>query len=103
MDVGELFEIRGFRKLASPFPRALIAPVRRGRDQTNWRIRDSREEKTFHCNFRVPFALNLLCSKHGEEILCSVSRRASYSIDPLKMGGMELLYAMIVMLSKSCR
>jgi hypothetical protein len=25
MDVGELFEVRDYRKLASPFPRALIA------------------------------------------------------------------------------
>jgi hypothetical protein len=120
MDVGELFEIRGFRKLASPFPRALIAPahshhpmistnaahqlkitchskqcsaidadtidaipVRRGRGQANWRIRDSRTEATLHCNFRVPFALNSLCSRHGEEILCAVRSRASYSIDPL--------------------
>lgn len=83
MDVGELFEIRGFRKLASPFPRALIAPVRRGRGQANWRIRDSRAEATLHCNFRVPFALNSLCSKYGEEILCAVSSGAPYSIDPL--------------------
>jgi hypothetical protein len=83
MDVGELFEIRGFRKLASPFPRALIAPVCRGRGQANWRIRDSRAEATLHCNFRVPFALNSLCSKHGEEILCAVSSGAPYSIDPL--------------------
>ncbi len=83
MDVGELFEIRGFRKHASPFMRALIFPVRRGRGQANWRIRDSRAETTLHCNFRVPFALNSLFSKHGEEILCTVSSGATYSIDPL--------------------
>jgi hypothetical protein len=52
MDGGELFEIRGFRKLASPFPRALIAPVRRGRGQANWRIRDSRAPKN-HRNRRL--------------------------------------------------
>jgi hypothetical protein len=30
----------------------------------------------------VPFALNSICSKHGEEILCAVSSGAPYSIDP---------------------
>lgn len=49
----------------------------------HWRIRDSRAEATLHCNFRVPFALNSLCSKYGEEILCAVSSGAPYSIDPL--------------------
>jgi hypothetical protein len=119
MDVGELFEVRDCRKLAFPFPRALIAPahthhpmisnntahqlkitchgkqcsaidadtsdaipVRRGRGQASWRIRDSRAEATFHCNSRVPFALNSICSKHGEEILCPVSSGEPCSIDP---------------------
>ncbi len=58
-------------------------PVRRGRGQASWRIRDSRAEATFHRNFMVLFVLNSLCSKHGEEILCAVSSGTPYSIDPL--------------------
>jgi hypothetical protein len=81
MDVGDLFEIRDFRKLASPFPRALIAPVCRDRGQANWRIRDSRAESTLHYNFRVPLSLYSLCSAPSTvKKFCAL----------LKMGGMEL-------------